>query len=95
MEKDASKMSGNIGRWSITEKTEKDDSLQKAIYKLAASVPSQTKANLDAKYKFEKETDELIKAFGLSATLIGENDKHRSTEYVLNNLVKKWKDIEN
>ena len=42
MEQDASKMSGSIGGWSITEKTGKDNSLQKAIYKLAASSKSFT-----------------------------------------------------
>lgn len=94
MEVDASKMSGNIGEWSITEETEKDNSLQKAIYKLAASVPSQTKVNLDAKYKFERENDELLKAFfDLGVALTDENGEYRSTIDVLNDLSEKWKDI--
>ena len=94
MELDASKMSGNIGGWSITEKTEKDNPLQRAIYKLAESVPSQTKANLDAKYKFENENDELLKAFfDLGVALTDDNGEYRSTSDVLNDLAEKRNDL--
>lgn len=93
MEENANKMCGNIGGWSITEKTEKDNSLEKAIYKLAHSVPLQMQEYLNAKYIFETETDELLnRFFDLGVALLDDNGEYRSTVDVLNDIAAKWKE---
>ena len=87
------KMSGNIGGWTVTEEPKQYKSLREAVYKLAHSVPIQTQENLDAKYRFETETDELLsRFFDLGVKLLDDNGEYRSTEDVLNDIAKKWKE---
>lgn len=65
-------------------------SLKETIAKLADSIPLQTKANIDTKYKFETETNELINAFAkLDIALTDNNGEYRSTENVLNDLAQR------
>jgi hypothetical protein len=68
----------------------KNEVLKETIAKLAGSIPLQTKANIDAKYRFETETDELINTFAeLGIALTDDNGEYRSTENVLNDLTEK------
>ena len=86
-------ISGNIGGFTVVEEPEQYSSLRKAVYKLAHSAPLQTQENLNAKYRFETETDELLsRFFDLGVALLDDNGEYRSTEDVLNDIAAKWKE---
>lgn len=67
------------------------DYMKEVIKQLAASVPEQTKANVDAKYNFDKDNNALIKAFAkIGISLRDENGDYRNTYDLLKDMSEKY-----
>ena len=70
------------------------DYMKEVIEQLAASVPEQTKANVDAKYNFDKDSNALIEAFAkIGIALRDENGDYRNTYDVLKDMSEKYKQL--
>ena len=70
------------------------DYMKEVIKQLAASVPEQTKANIDAKYNFDKDNNALIKAFEkIGIALRDENSDYRNTHDVLKDMSEKYEQL--
>lgn len=70
---------------------EKERYIKEAIKRLASSVPSQTKVNVDAKHQFEKETNELMNVLvKLDIAATDENGEFRPTSDILKDIAEKW-----
>lgn len=68
--------------------------MKELIKKLADSVPEQTKANVDARYNFDKNTKGLIEAFTkVGIALRDENGDFRNTSDVLKDMSKRYEQI--
>lgn len=68
--------------------------MKEVIEKLAASVPEQTKANVDAKYNFDNDNKALIEAFAkIGIALRDENGDYRNTYDVLKDMSEKYEQI--
>ena len=68
--------------------------MREVIKQLAGSVPEQTKANVDAKYNFDKDNKALIEAFAkIDIALIDENDDYHNTYDVLKDMSEKYKTV--
>jgi hypothetical protein len=70
------------------------DYMKEVIEQLAASVPEQTKANVDAKYNFDKDNNALIEAFAkIGIALRDENGDYRNTYDVLKDMSEKYEQL--
>lgn len=70
------------------------DYMKEVIEQLAASVPEQTKANVDAKYNFDKDNNALIEAFAkIAIALRDENGDYRNTYDVLKDMSEKYEQL--
>lgn len=70
------------------------DYMKEAIEQLLASVPEQTKANVNAKYNFDKDNNALIDAFAkIGIALKDENGDYRNTYDVLKDMSEKYKQL--
>ena len=70
------------------------DYMKEVIEQLAASVPEQTKANVDAKYNFDKDSNALIEAFAkIGIALRDENGDYRNTYDVLKDMSEKYEQL--
>lgn len=70
------------------------DYMKEVIEQLAASVPEQTKANVDAKYNFDKSNNALIEAFSkIGIALRDENGDFRNTYDVLKDMSEKYEQL--
>ena len=70
------------------------DYMKEVIEKLLASVPEQTKANVNAKYNFDKDNNALIDAFAkIGIALKDENGDYRNTYDVLKDMSEKYKQL--
>lgn len=70
------------------------DYMKEVIEQLAASVPEQTKANVNAKYKFEEDNQALVEAFGkIGIALRDENGDYRNTYDVLKDMSQKYEQL--
>lgn len=70
------------------------DYIKEVIEQLAASVPEQTKANVNAKYKFEEDNKALVEAFGkIGIALRDENGDYRNTYDVLKDMSEKYEQL--
>lgn len=70
------------------------DYMKEVIRQLAASVPEQTKANVDAKYNFDKDNNALIEAFAkIGIALRDENGDYRNTYDVLKDMSEKYESL--
>ena len=68
--------------------------MKELIKKLADSVPEQTKANVDARYNFDKDSKGLIEAFAkASIALRDENGYFRNTYDVLKDISEKYEQL--
>lgn len=68
--------------------------MKELIKKLAAYVPEQTKANVDAKHNFDKDTKGLIEAFAtVGIALRDENGDYRNTCDVLKDMSEKYEQL--
>lgn len=68
--------------------------MKEVIEELAASVPEQTKANVDAKYNFDNDNKALIEAFAkIGIALRDENGDYRNTYDVLKDMSEKYEQI--
>ena len=68
--------------------------MKELIKKLADSVPEQTKANVDARYNFDKDTKGLIEAFAkVGIALRDENGDFRNTYDVLKDISEKYEQL--
>ena len=68
--------------------------MKEVIEQLAASVPEQAKANVDAKYNFDKDSNALINAFAnIGIALRDENGDYRSTYDVLKDMSEKYEQL--
>ena len=68
--------------------------MKEVIRQLAASVPEQTKANVYAKYNFDKDNNALIEAFAkIGIALRDENCDYRNTYDVLKDMSKKYESL--
>ena len=68
------------------------DYMKEVIEQLLASVPEQTKANVNAKYNFDKDNNALIDAFAkIGIALKDENGDYRNTYDVLKDMSEKYK----
>ena len=68
--------------------------MEEVIKKLADSVPEQTKANVDAKYNFDKDNKALIEAFAkIGIALRDENGDYRNTYDVLKDMSVKYEQL--
>ena len=68
--------------------------MKEVIEKLAASVPEQIKANVDAKYNFDKDSNALIEAFAkIGIALRDENGDYRNTHDVLKDMSEKYEQL--
>lgn len=78
-----------------------NEQLKRTIEKFVASIPPQTKANVDAKVKFDKETVDFINAFvdfdlegylrKCGVAIRTENGEYRNTCDILSDLSKAYK----
>lgn len=70
------------------------DYMKEVIKQLADSVPEQTKANVNAKYNFDKDNKALIEAFSkIGITLRDENGDYRNTYDVLKDMSEKYESL--
>lgn len=70
------------------------DYMKEVIKQLADSVPEQTKANVDAKYNFDKDNKALIEVFvKIGIALRDENGDYRNTNDVLKNMSEKYEQL--
>ena len=70
------------------------DNMKEVIEQLLASVPEQTKANVNAKYNFDKDNNALIDAFAkIGIALKDENGDYRNTYDVLKDMSEKYKQL--
>ena len=70
------------------------DYMKEVIEQLVASVPEQTKANVNAKYNFDKDNNALIDAFAkIGIALRDENGDYRNTYDVLKDMSEKYKQL--
>ena len=70
------------------------DYMKEVIEQLLASVPEQTKANVNAKYNFDKDNNALIDAFAkIGIALKDENGDYRNTYNVLKDMSEKYKQL--
>lgn len=70
------------------------DYMKEVIEQLLASVPEQTKANVNAKYNFDKDNNALIDAFAkIGIALKDENGNYRNTYDVLKDMSEKYKQL--
>ena len=70
------------------------DYMKEVIRKLADSVPEQTKANVDAKYNFDKDNNTLIESFAkIGIALRDENGDYRNTYDVLKDMSEKYESL--
>ena len=70
------------------------DYMKEVIEQLLASVPEQTKANVNAKYNFDKDNNALIDAFAkIDIALKNENGDYRNTYDVLKDMSEKYKQL--
>lgn len=70
------------------------DYMKEVIEQLLASVPEQTKANVNAKYNFDKDNNALINAFAkIGIALKDENGDYRNTYDVLKDMSEKYKQL--
>lgn len=70
------------------------DYMKEVIEQLLASVPEQTKANVNAKYNFDKDNNALIDAFAkIGIALRDENGDYRNTYDVLKDMSEKYKQL--
>ena len=70
------------------------DYMKEVIEQLLASVPKQTKANVNAKYNFDKDNNALIDAFAkIGIALKDENGDYRNTYDVLKDMSEKYKQL--
>ena len=70
------------------------DYMKEVIKQLLASVPEQTKANVNAKYNFDKDNNALIDAFAkIGIALKDENGDYRNTYDVLKDMSEKYKQL--
>ena len=68
--------------------------MEEVIKQLADSVPEQTKANVDAKYNFDKDNKALIEAFAkIGIALRDENGDYRNTYDVLKDMSVKYEQL--
>lgn len=68
--------------------------MKAVIKQLAGAIPEQTKANVDAKYKFEEDNKTLIKAFkNIGIALRDENGDYRNTCDVLKDMGEKYEQL--
>ena len=68
--------------------------MKEVIEQLLASVPEQTKANVNAKYNFDKDNNALIDAFAkIGIALRDENGDYRNTYDVLKDMSEKYKQL--
>ena len=68
--------------------------MKELIKKIANSVPEQTKANVDARYNFDKDTKGLIGAFAeVGIALRNENGDFRNTSDVLKDMSEKYEQL--
>lgn len=68
--------------------------MKEVIKQLAGSVPEQTKANVDAKYNFDKDNKALLKAFAnIGIALRDENGDYRNTYDVLKDMSEKYEQL--
>ena len=70
------------------------DYMKEVIEQLLASVPEQTKANVNTKYNFDKDNNALIDAFAkIGIALKDENGDYRNTYDVLKDMSEKYKQL--
>ena len=70
------------------------DYMKEVIEQLLASVPEPTKANVNAKYNFDKDNNALIDAFAkIGIALKDENGDYRNTYGVLKDMSEKYKQL--
>ena len=70
------------------------DYMKEVIEQLLASVPEQTKTNVNAKYNFDKDNNALIDAFAkIGIALKDENGDYRNTYDVLKDMSEKYKQL--
>lgn len=70
------------------------DYMKEVIEQLLAFVPEQTKANVNAKYNFDKDNNALIDAFAkIGIALKDENGDYRNTYDVLKDMSEKYKQL--
>ena len=70
------------------------DYMKAVIEQHLASVPEQTKANVNAKYNFDKDNNALIDAFAkIGIALKDENGDYRNTYDVLKDMSEKYKQL--
>lgn len=70
------------------------DYMKEVIEQLLASVPEQTKANVNAKYNFDKDNNALIDAFAkIGVALKDENGDYHNTYDVLKDMSEKYKQL--
>lgn len=70
--------------------------MKEVIKKFADSVPEQTKANVDAKYNFDKDNKTLIEAFAkIGIALRDKNGDYRNTYDVLKDMSEKYEQLTN
>lgn len=68
--------------------------MKEVIKQLAGSVPEQTKANVDAKYNFDKDNKALLEAFAnIGIALRDENGDYRNTYDVLKDMGEKYEQL--
>lgn len=68
--------------------------MKEVIEQLVASVPEQTKANVDAKYNFDNDNKALIEAFAeIGIALRDENGDYRNTCDVLKDMSEKYEQL--
>ena len=68
--------------------------MKEVIEQLLTSVPEQTKANVNAKYNFDKDNNALIDAFAkIGIALKDENGDYRNTYDVLKDMSEKYKQL--
>lgn len=68
--------------------------MKEVIKQLAGSVPEQTKANVDAKYNFDKDNKALLEAFAnIGIALRNESGDYRNTYDVLKDMSEKYEQL--
>lgn len=68
--------------------------MKEVIKQLAGSIPEQTKANVDAKYNFDKDNKALLEAFAnIGIALRDENGDYRNTYDVLKDMSEKYEQL--
>ena len=68
--------------------------MKEVIKQLAGSVPEQTKANVDAKYNFDKDNKALLETFAnIGIALRDKNGDYRNTYDVLKDMSEKYEQL--